>query len=249
MSDFPIVVLLSIGRHPISGRARAAERDARALALALGFGRPVVGLHAGEPDEALREYLGMGLAGLTLLPVVPPADPAAVLAAHLKALAPDLVLAGARAESGDDTGLLPYLVADAIDAALIPGVVSAEPSDQGLSVLQAVPRGRRRRLAVTGRALLTVDRSGPTPRQVAWGPARRRQWESSAVGVTPAMPDLLPVTESERPARPRPKRIGPQAAQQSSGKAALTDCTPEAAAQAIFSFLVDQRVVRPPSRS
>jgi len=66
-----IAVLLSVGRHPASGRARRADLDARALELALGLADTarVHAIHAGDPQEpALREYLGMGIGRLTVLP-------------------------------------------------------------------------------------------------------------------------------------------------------------------------------------
>ena len=49
-----IAVLVSVGRHPASGRARRADRDARALELALRLSpsaRPLV-IHAGDPARA-----------------------------------------------------------------------------------------------------------------------------------------------------------------------------------------------------
>ena len=64
---FEIAVLLSVGGHPASGRARRAPLDAQALELALrlaeaGQATRIHALHAGNPAEpALRDYLGMGL--------------------------------------------------------------------------------------------------------------------------------------------------------------------------------------------
>ena len=106
---FEVAVLLSVGRHPASGRARRAELDSRALELALrlaaasaGDGAPVRvhAVHAGSPAEpALRDYLGMGVERLTVLDIPASADPLAPLIAHLAARRPSLVLAGMRAGS------------------------------------------------------------------------------------------------------------------------------------------------------
>ena len=54
-----VVVLLSVGRHPVSLRRRRAPMDARALELALRLPEvSILGLHAGDPEEpALRDYL------------------------------------------------------------------------------------------------------------------------------------------------------------------------------------------------
>ena len=56
-----IAVLLSIGQHRASGRRGRAELDGRALemALRLGPGTRLHGVHAGNPeDPALTGYLG-----------------------------------------------------------------------------------------------------------------------------------------------------------------------------------------------
>ncbi|MFP5301742.1 electron transfer flavoprotein subunit beta [Cobetia sp. SIMBA_158] len=86
-----VVSLVSLGQHPVSGRLRRAEQDARALELCLALERQsapgAVSLSAwhasgseiapgGEQDQALRGYLGMGLESLTLVtPNAPGADP------------------------------------------------------------------------------------------------------------------------------------------------------------------------------
>ena len=71
-----VAVLVSVGRHPITWRARRADQDARGLEMALGLEHQLPGsrvslLHAGprseEGEAALRGYLGMGLDTLTLL--------------------------------------------------------------------------------------------------------------------------------------------------------------------------------------
>ncbi|MDN2655714.1 electron transfer flavoprotein subunit beta [Cobetia sp. 14N.309.X.WAT.E.A4] len=77
-----VVSLVSLGQHPVSGRLRRAEQDARALELCLALERRsapgAVSLSAwhasgskiapgSEQDQALRGYLGMGLESLTLV--------------------------------------------------------------------------------------------------------------------------------------------------------------------------------------
>ncbi|MBS4152535.1 electron transfer flavoprotein subunit beta [Cobetia sp. MC34] len=86
-----VVSLVSLGQHPVSGRLRRAEQDARALELCLALERQsapgsvsLSAWHASgseiapgsEQDQALRGYLGMGLESLTLVtPNAPGADP------------------------------------------------------------------------------------------------------------------------------------------------------------------------------
>src|SRR6516164_8466881 len=180
-----VAVLLSIGRHPASGRSRRADLDARALELALRLGPEIRlhAIHAGDPAEpALADYLGMGLETLTVLRQPPGADALPALADHLAALKPGLVLAGLAAEAGEGSGMLPYLLAQRLGAALLPAMAEASlagpsftgPSlaGQGIAGLQALPRGRRRRLAAGLPAVLTVDRAAVPGRQSAFARAR-----------------------------------------------------------------------------
>ncbi len=69
---FEVAVLVSIGRHPVTGRARRADQDARGVELAMSLDKArITLLHAGTLDEesegALRGYLGMGFPALTLV--------------------------------------------------------------------------------------------------------------------------------------------------------------------------------------
>ena len=187
-----VAILLSIGRHPASGRSRRADLDARALELALRLGNSVRlhAIHAGDPEEpALADYLGMGLATLTVLKQPRDADVLPAIASHLQALKPGLILAGSNAEIGEGSGMLPYLLAREMKAALLPAIAEAALSGESITALQALPRGRRRRLSAGLPALLTIDRAAPAGRQSAFARARADS------GVR------------EVPARPKPKRL------------------------------------------
>jgi electron transfer flavoprotein beta subunit len=246
MLDAPVIVLLSLGRHPVSARARRAERDARALTMALGSGLPVIGLYAGLPAEALRDYLGMGLQQLVALDVPEGGDPVPALAAFIRAYAPKprLVLAGSMAEIGEASGLLPYLVAEQLGLALAPGVAALSVEQDSLDFVQALPRGGRRRLVSTGPVLATVGLQGPRPRQVARGPAGRGVIQIVSAPVAEVVAQLLPETMTQRLARMRPKRIGPAAAQAASGESRLlVDPTPRDAAREILKFLEAERLL------
>ena len=165
------VEYISLGRNPVSGRVRAAERDARAIAVALAIGRPVVGLHAGRPDDALRNYLGMGLAALRVVEIGEGADPIPALAAYLMQTAGATILAGARSEAGDGSGLVPYALAGALGLPVAPAVTHMEIGPEEARLMQALPGGRRRVLAARGPIVATVDLS---PVVVADSPARLR---------------------------------------------------------------------------
>jgi len=256
-----VAVLLSVGRHPASGRGRRADLDARALELALKLGPDarVSAIHAGDPSEAaLRDYLGMGLASLTVLRQAPGRDALAALARYLMSIKPAIILTGAAAEIGEGTGMLPYLLARELDLALLPAVVEATLDDQGIAALQALPRGRRRRLSAGHPVLLTVDRAAPAPRQSAFARARAGQIvavDTPSEGPADAVPMPAP---REVPARPKPKRLkiatGGSAAErlkaatemQAGRGRLLVNPAPEEAAEAIFDYLVKEGILSPP---
>lgn len=253
-----VAVLLSIGRHPVSGRARRAATDAQALEMALAL-RPqrLTAIHAGPAAdaEALRDYLGMGLKRLTLLVLPEGSDPVEPLIAHLRRLAPSLVLTGRQAENGEGSGMLPYLIARGLEATVIADVVRIGPSDAPASsasmtgLVQALPRGQRRALTVTGRLIATVHPSAPPARASAFGPARRGVIEPVAAQATA---DLFLSECEHRPWRPKPKLMRVKrggsaldrlkaATESKSGKGQLlVNPTPEAGALAIYDSLVEQ---------
>ena len=252
-----IAVLVSVGRHPASGRARRADRDARALELALRLSpsaMPLV-IHAGDPREpALRDYLGMGITSLTVLDLPADADPIPALIEHLKIRRPRLVLTGTGAEAGECSGMVPYALAAALDAAIAADIADATLAGDSLDLLQALPRGRRRRLSAALPAVVTVGSAAPAARPFAFGPARRGRNE---VVEAAAVPDAERAAWQLRPARARPKRLkvasgGGSAAERlraateiAAGRGRLlVDPPPAEAARAIWDYLRDEGIVR-----
>jgi electron transfer flavoprotein beta subunit len=251
-----VAVLLSIGRHPASGRSRRADLDARALELALRLGPEVRlhAIHAGDPAEpALSDYLGMGVASLTVLKQPRDGDVLPALASHLAALKPGLILAGTNAEIGEGSGMLPYLLARAMKAALLPAIAEVALESDGVAALQALPRGRRRRLSAGLPALVTIDRAASAGRQSAFARARAGKLVVLDVPVMSARNTDV----REVPARPKPKRLklaaGGSAAErlraatemQAGRGQLLLNPLPEEAARAIFDYLVKEGILSP----
>ncbi len=198
-------VLVSIGRHPVSGRPRRADLDARAVELALQSGACPEVVHVGDEHAALRDYLGMGLDCLTVLQQSAEADAVPALAEHLRHGGHDCILTGARTEQGEGSGMLPFLLAERLGWALVPGIMAITAVTGSRATLrQALPRGRRRTVSVDLPFVASVDAAAPAPRQSAFGHARR--------GRIHAVPTAETVDEARRdwtvqPARQRPKRL------------------------------------------
>ncbi|HBX56884.1 electron transfer flavoprotein subunit beta [Pseudomonas sp. UBA2684] len=257
MADLNIITLVSVGAHPTSGRARRAEQDARAVELGLRLaGDTLQVLHAGDPHaEALRAYLGMGLAEITVLEQAAQADALPALAEYLSEAGAQMVLTGSQAETGEGSGMLPFLLAERLGWPLVVGLAEVEKVEHGVAqVLQALPRGQRRRLKVRLPFLASVDNAAPVARQSAFGPARRGQLRAQAVS---SVDDALLAVAQLQPARPRPKRLkvikaktGAERMKAATAKATggggqvLKDVSPQAGAEAIFTLLLEEGVLR-----
>lgn len=252
-----VISLVSIGAHPGSGRSRRAEQDARAVELGLQLaGDNLQVVHAGDHrQEALRAYLGMGLDHLDVLEQPEGADVLEVLGDYLRDAGAQLVLTGSQAETGEGSGMLPFLLAEKLGWPLIVGLAEVESIENGTAqVLQALPRGQRRRLKVRLPLLATVDNAAPKPRQSAFGPARRGVLAARDVAI---VEDELLADAELQPARPRPKRLkvikaksGADRMKAATAKASggggqvLKGVSAEEGAQAILKLLIEEGVVR-----
>ena len=252
-----VVALVSVGAHPSSGRARRAEQDARAVELGLRLaGQQLEVLHAGDPQQpALRSYLGMGLQQLHVIEQPAQADVISALHDYLQDSDAQLILTGSQAETGEGSGMLPFLLAEQLGWPMVVGLAEVEHIENGIAqVLQALPRGQRRRLKVRMPFIASLDNAAPAARQSAFGPARRGELLSHAAE---ANPDALLSDSPLHPARPRPKRLkiitaktGAERMKAATAKASggggqiIKGDSPEAGAEAIFKLLVDEGVLR-----
>ena len=256
-SALRILTLVSAGAHPTSGRTRRAEQDARAVELGLQLaGQTLEVLHAGDPQEpALRAYMGMGLDALHVLEQPAGSDVVPALLDYLRHHPAQIVLTGSQAETGEGSGMLPFLLAENLGWPLVSGLAEVESLENGMAlVLQALPRGQRRRLKVRLPFLATVDNAGPKPRQSAYGPAQRGALEVEQVET---VTDELLTSDALQPAKPRPKRLkvvkaksGADRMKAATAKASggggqvLKGMTAEDGAAAILKLLIEEGVVR-----
>jgi electron transfer flavoprotein beta subunit len=154
-----IAVLVSTGRHPVSGMTCYSRNDAAALEIARGLARThqaaLEVLHAGDPSTpALIDYLALGAERIDVLACGNDADAAFALANRLQGC--DLVLTGTRAEGAYDTGMLPYCVAAMLGYPIVDSAVEISTDGSFVAVLQFLPKGLRRRINVTLPAVIAV---------------------------------------------------------------------------------------------
>ncbi|WAH59246.1 electron transfer flavoprotein subunit beta [Pseudomonas silvicola] len=255
--NMKVVSLVSIGAHPTSGRSRRAEQDSRAVELGLQLaGDNLQVVHAGDVREpALRAYLGMGLEQMDVIEQTLGSDVVPALADFLRDVGAQLVLTGSQAETGEGSGMLPFLLAERLGWPLVTGLAEVESVSNGVAqVLQALPRGQRRRLKIRLPLLATVDNAAPKARQSAYGPAQRGQFQVDKVEIV--LDDLYTGAELT-PAKPRPKRLkvikaksGADRMKAATAKASggggqvLKGVSAQEGAQAILKVLVEEGVVR-----
>lgn len=252
-----VVSLISVGRHPQSGRARRAEQDSRAVELGLKLaGTELDVVHAGSTEEpTLRQYAGMGLPSVTVLEQDEKADAVESLQSYLQSESVDIVLTGVRAEGGESSGMTPYLLAEKLGWPIVSRVADiVEVKDGEAQVLLALPRGQRRQVTVKLPFIASIDNAAQAARQSAFGPGLRAKMEgqpgSEAV-------DEIRLNWEEMPAKARPKRLKVVKAktaadrfkaatakpQGGSGKVMKNESVEEKA-KAIFDLLVEEKVIR-----
>lgn len=252
-----VVSLVSVGRHPQSGRARRADQDGRAVELGLKLvAKALSVVHVGDPDDpVLRQYAGMGLPSMTILKQDKSTDAVPVLSQFLQQEKVDIVLTGVRAESGESSGMVPYLLAHALGwpvVARVADIVSVK--DGEAQVLLALPRGQRRAVSVKLPFIASVDHAAETARQSAFALGLRASIESvESVGEV----DQIRVNWQESVAKSRPKRLKTVKAKTAAErfKAAtakpeggtgkvMKNETPKEKACAIFDLLLEEKVIR-----
>jgi electron transfer flavoprotein beta subunit len=218
-----IAVLVSIGRHPVSGTARYSRNDAAALTLATKLAAQHQAtldvLHAGDPTSpALHEYLALGAARVEVLAVATGDEIAPALNARLKGY--DLVLTGTRAEGTEDSGMLPYQLADAMNIPLLASAADIEVEAAQVTVRQFLPKGLRRRVQASLPALVAVHPMANATLRYAYAKLREGTIEKVLVSAANASDAS---SWSTKPATAKPIRLA--AAEKRSGHARMLSAT------------------------
>jgi electron transfer flavoprotein beta subunit len=227
-----VAVLVSAGRHPVSGAPRACRGDAIAMAL----GRRLVGgalrvIHAGDSNnDALKDYLALGAIRLEVLCIPEGKDVLTTLADYVKGA--DLILTGSRAEQGAGSGLMPYLLAQALDRPMIGNVLDAQFDGRELAVQQFLPKGQRRSLAAPMPLVVSVHPLAPA--SLRYAHACRVAGHIDAIAVAPPALAPPPAAWSIDPSARRPLRL--QAIDQKDGYARMTSLIQSQARGGVVAF-------------
>ncbi|MEQ6290943.1 electron transfer flavoprotein subunit beta [Vogesella sp. GCM10023246] len=200
--NLKVAVLLAPGTHPVSGRPCAAAADSAALALAMKLvpsPQHLLVLYAGDADDsALAPYLAQGVSCVNVLPAVAGADVSRVLARQLQDV--DLVLCGRRAGGGQGSAMLPYLLAEELEAPLLPDALQLKVGNGQVEVEQYLPKGQRRQLAAALPAIVSVHERASAP--LPYAHARLQQGQIRHLSPANLAPGVCHLEPANRRARP-----------------------------------------------
>jgi electron transfer flavoprotein beta subunit len=252
-SPFSVAVLISAGRHPVSGIARACRGDAVAMALGkkLADDRLRV-VHAGKADDpSLADYLALGANRIDVISVPEGCDPIQQMVSHLAAC--DVVLTGVMGEQGMGSGLLPYALAHALHRPIVANVIDVVINKNELNIRQFLPKGKRRGLAAQGPVILAVHPLAAAELNYAY--ARR------LVGrIVVEQPTLVPQPDARSPWMIAPDirrpvrlkahetkgglaRLQSAIASEAKGGIVAFDGSPVDKAQIVFNYMREHRLI------
>ena len=154
-----ISTLVSVGRNPVSDEPRHSQNDSLAMNVAINLAKDLSTehrvLHVGDPNsKALTEYFALGAEQIDVIPLAADINIIDYLADELEVS--DLILTGSRAESNQDSGLVPYLLAAKLSRPLVTNALSIKLTQNGLQVLQFLPKGKRRTVTVKLPAIVVI---------------------------------------------------------------------------------------------
>ncbi len=248
-----VAVLISAGQHPVSRAPRACRGDAVAMAL----GRKLAGdslrvVHAGDPKSpALNDYHALGASRIEVVAVPDGQDAIGPLAAKL--LKADVILTGSRAEQGEGSGLLPYLLAHALRRPVIADVLGVWIEKGEAQVRQFQPKGRRRRVAAPVPLVLSVHPLASCELTYAYARLKSGRIELASVVAQPRQAirphwTLEPASQRPVPLKARDTKDGHARMlgyiqSQAKGGAVVFEGSSVDKAQILLTYLRDHRLV------
>ena len=250
-----IAVLVSVGRHRVSGVSCYSRNDAAALdiarTLAQQHGAQLEVLHAGDASNlALTDYLALGAPRIDVLACGEHDDAAALLARRLQGI--PLVLTGTRAEGAYDTGMLPYRLADALGYALVESALDVAVQRDAVAITQFLPKGSRRSVEAALPVVVAVHpQAAVTPRYAyaraaagvieSHSGAAAPDSEAHAWRITPAQRKPIKLAAAEK--RSGHARMLTATTTESRGGNVVIEGTSVEKAQVILSYLREHRLV------
>jgi electron transfer flavoprotein beta subunit len=250
-----IAVLVSAGRHPVSGVARYSRNDAAALeigrTLSRQHGARLDTLHAGDPaNPALEDYLALGAERIEVLTCGEDDDAVAALAVRLQDY--DLVLTGTCAEGAFDSGMLPYQLADALGYPLVGAAVEASMGEGRVIVRQFLPKGVRRRVEAALPAVVAVHPLAGVAPRYAYARQQAGSIDVSHVSVpagadagqwTVAAAQRKPIRLAAQEKRSGHARMLSATTTESRGGSVVIEGTSVEKAQAILGYLREHQLI------
>lgn len=167
-----VAVLVSAGRHPVSGAPRACRGDTVAMAVGNALAGDTLRIvHAGEKeDPALKDYMALGASRIEVLEGTSGGVSISAVAAALRNS--DIILTGSRAEQGAGSGLLPYVLAEALGRPIISNALEVKievgASGREATIRQFLPRGQRRLVACPLPVVVAVHALAPVRLKYAY---------------------------------------------------------------------------------
>jgi electron transfer flavoprotein beta subunit len=250
-----IAVLVSVGRHRVSGAPCYSRNDATALeiarTLAQAHGAHLDVLHAGDvSNPALFDYLALGASRIEVIECGEGDDPVPALGQRLSGAS--LVLTGTRAEGMHDTGMLPYRLTAELECALIDSALDVTIEAGSAVVTQFMPKGLRRRVAAALPCVVAVHPQSSMKPRYAYA---RAQEGAIVQGVAGRRPDADAPLWAITPATRKPVKL--VAAEKRSGHARMLMATTTESrggnvviegtsvekAQVILSYLREHRLI------
>ena len=123
------------------------------------------------------------------------------MSGFLRERSPDLIITGNKGIGGEDSGLIPYFLAEDLGYNIVANVCDIEVKPDNLTLLVALPSGKRRRVSAPIHLMITVSPSVIIARQSSYARSVR-----GTINIIPANSEIDKVRTQWiiKPAKGRP---------------------------------------------